>query len=330
MTLERALFLVWGPPSHGPRSKVFARELGIDVHFVEATRRRGLLVAPYKYVVQAVKTVRLLRRTRPEVIFVQSPPTFAVMAAALSGAAYVIDAHSAAMLWWVWTRPRWLNRILFRRSVATIVTDQHWADWLESIGATPVVIRDIPTSFVTGPKPGLDPGFQVLVVNTFSSDEPLEEVIGAARLTPDVQFHVTGRVEAHPERVPVDLPKNVRFTGFLPDDDYYALMKASSAVICLTTRDHTMQRGACEAVSVGRPIITSDWDLLRTYFDRGTAHVNNTAESIAAAVEQVRDEYPEFLAGIQDLTVAQAAQWDAGRRRLEGLIATRQGAGAGR
>ena len=30
-------------------------------------------------------------------------------------------------------------------------------------------------------------------------------------------------------------------------------------ILALTTHDHTMQRGACEAVSLGVPIITSDW-----------------------------------------------------------------------
>lgn len=324
MTLGPPLFMVWGPPSHGPRSKVFARELGIDLEFVEVTRRRGLLVAPYKYVAQAIRTVALLRRRRPRLLFVQSPPNLAVLAAAFYGrwsrAPYVVDAHSAAMLSPVWTRPRWLNRILFRRAAVTIVTDEHWAVWLESIGARSLVVRDIPTVFPRAEAPELGPGFHVLVVNTFDDDEPLDQVVEAARQTPDATFHVTGRIERNPDKVPASVPPNLRFTGYLADADYYALMAAAGAVACFTTRDHTMQRGACEALSMGRPIITSDWDLLRTYFDRGTVHVPNTAEAIAAAVRKVRDDHPRYLAEVGELAESQRIQWAVARRALEDMV----------
>lgn len=324
MTTGAPLFLVWGPPSHGPRSKVFARELGIDVEFVQATERRGALVAPYKYLVQAVRTILLLSRRRPRLVFVQSPPSVAVWVVAayssLSGADFVVDAHSAAMLAPRWRHPRWLNRAAARRAAATIVTNEHFADQLEAEGAPTLVVRDIPTSFTAGPPPDLPPGFHVLVVNTFDSDEPLTEVIEAASLTADATFHVTGRVERHRHRLPADVPPNVRFTGFISDEDYFALMGRVDAVMCLTTRDHTMQRGACEALSVGRPIITSDWALLRTYFDRGTIHVDNTAGSIASAVQRMRAEHERYREEIEDLRRSQEEQWRRARRRLGDLV----------
>src|SRR5512143_2950667 len=75
---KNALFLVWGPPSHGPRSQVLARELGIEaLHFVHITAQRGLLLAPFRYAVQAVQTLLLLFRKRPELVLVQSPPSLA-------------------------------------------------------------------------------------------------------------------------------------------------------------------------------------------------------------------------------------------------------------
>ena len=56
--------------------------------------------------------------------------------------------------------------------------------------------------------------------------------------------------------------------------------------MCLTTHDHTMQRGAYEAMVLEKPLITSDWNVLRETFYRGTIHVDNTAEEIAKAVRQ--------------------------------------------
>lgn len=325
---EDLLFLVWGPPSHGPRSKVFARSLGIDVEFVEATRRRGLLAAPYKYPVQFLKTVRLLRRRRPRLVFVQSPPNLAVATVAaycaLQGGSFIIDAHSAAMLSPIWTRPRWLNRLLFRRAAFTIVTDEYFADELAARGADALVLRDIPTEFPLGSAPRLGEGFNVMVVNTFSADEPLDSVIQAARLLPDAFFHVTGRItEGHPSVVN-DPPANLRFTDFLADEDYYALMDGADAVMCLTTRDHTMQRGACEALSMGRPIITSDSDLLRRYFRDGTIHVDNTPGSLVAAVREMRSHHDRYRRGIEALRRVQHLEWEEARRRLEASLAGRR------
>jgi glycosyltransferase involved in cell wall biosynthesis len=324
VNLDRALFLVWGPPGHGPRSKVFARELGIDVEFVSATTRRGPLVAPYKYAVQTLMTIGVLARRRPRLVFIQSPPspaTWLVAAyAVLTGADYVIDAHSAAMLARRWTRPKWLNRLVRRRAVVTIVTNEHFAEQLEAEGCTALVLRDIPTTFPTASEPELPEGFHALVVNTFNFDEPLDEVLEAAHRLPEVTFHVSGRAERHPEVV-ATAPPNVRFTGFLADEDYHALMKRADVVMCFTTRDHTMQRGACEALSLGRPIITSDWPLLRTYFHRGTVHVDNTAAGMIAAVEEVRARHAHYEAEIEHLRDYQQDQWSQARGRLEELFA---------
>jgi glycosyltransferase involved in cell wall biosynthesis len=181
-------------------------------------------------------------------------------------------------------------------------------------------LRDIPTEFPMGTAPDLAPGTNVLAVNTFMFDEPLGEVIEAARRAPEVTFHVTGRVESHPERVPADQPPNLRFTGFLPDEDYFALMKEADAVMCLTTRDHTMQRGACEALSIGRPIITSDWPLLRDYFHKGTIHVDNTAASIVEAVRRLQVEQPQLEKEIREMRQWQLEQWGHARARLSDLV----------
>lgn len=314
---EGSIFVVWGPPSHGPRSKVFARALGIPIEFVFGTRRRGALVAPFKYTFQAIATWRLMRSKRPPVVFVQSPPSWAAPIIWLStrgrGTEVVIDAHSDAMLSARWTRPRALHRAMARRAITTIVTNQHFADEIRSWGAHATIIRDIPTVFpaITAPAdPALPADFAVMVVNTFADDEPLDAILGAAAEFDDVVFHVTGDLSRRPVALADALPPNVTFTGFLPDDEYFGMMASTDAVMCLTTRDHTMQRGACEALSMGRPVITSDWPLLREYFDEGTVHVGPaTPATIAEGVRRMRADHDAFLRGIARLQDRQRRQW---------------------
>ena len=323
--LERdVLFLVWGPPSHGPRSRVFARELGIEIRFVTSTTRRGLLVAPLKYTSQAFKTLRLLASRRPRLVFVQSPPTFAVMTVwlygALTGTRFVVDAHSAAMLSAYWTRPRWLYRTIARRAIATIVTNEHLARRIRRSGGRALVIRDIPTSFPTGDTVPVGDAFNVMVVNSFAEDEPLSEVIAAADGVNDVVFHVTGDPGRPGADVPERIPANVRFTGFLPDPEYYALMASSQAVMCLTTRDHTMQRGACEALWMGKPIVTSRWPLLQEYFRAGTVHVANTADGIRNGMREMVQRHAEYEHEIRRLQAERRDAWETAVGSLYALL----------
>jgi glycosyltransferase involved in cell wall biosynthesis len=161
-------------------------------------------------------------------------------------------------------------------------------------------------------------GFNVAVVATWASDEPVEAVFDAAARCPDATFHVTGRP---PDigRYSGRIPANVRLTGFLEETAYNGLLAHADAVMCLTTRDHTMQNGAAEALYLGTPIITSDWAILREYFSRGTIHVDNSAEAIAAAVRRMQEEGPRYRVEVQALRDEIAERW----RRDRALILDR-------
>lgn len=326
--LRRGVFVVWGPPLKGRRSVVLGNALGIErVAYLADEWRQGVVADPMKYPRLAWRTLRLLTGTRPRVIFVQTPPTIAVWLVALyasaTGAAFVIDAHSDAFQRARWTRPHWLNRLVARRAVATLVTDPHWAERLRRVGAPAMVIPDIPRQpSAASERDPLGPGFHVLVVNTWSGDEPLGNVISAASQLPDATFHVTGRDDERVDALGA-LPANVRFTGFLADADYERLMRSTDAVMCLTTRDHTMQRGACESLSARRPIITSDWGLLRSYFERGTVHVDNSVGGIRDGVRRLMSHYDEYANAVASLQEQRMAEWLERRDALIGLIAER-------
>lgn len=321
---SRSLFLTWGPPSHGPRTKVFARTLGIDAVFVHATKRRGALIAPWKYAYQAVATPLVLWRRRPFVVFVQSPPSLAPLVVwlytAVAGGRFIVDAHSGAFDSRIWTKPAWLHRFIARRAAATVVTNEHHRDLLSARGARGIIIRDVPTTFELGASPPVTDGFKVMVVATFAPDEPIHELVAAATDLPDVSFYVTGDPSRPGFVAPATIPPNVHFTGFIPDDEYFGLMRASDAVLCLTTREHTMQRGACEALSMGVPIITSDTALLRTYFRMGTVHVANDRAGIRAGVARMVTDHERFVGEIRHLQHLQREEWEASLSELVGLV----------
>ena len=284
----RATFITWYP--YCRRSDTIAAALGAPSHLIHYLTFKRPAQAPFKYVLQAVTTLRVLRRERPELVLVAAPPIFAVLPvflyAMFSRARVVIDAHTGLFehARWTWLLP--LTRALMRRADAVVVTGGHLRDLVSSWGAKPVIIGDVPVSFVPGTPPVATSRPRVVVVNTFSVDEPVDALLAAARLVPDVEFCVTGDTRAARPEWLSTRPANVTFTGFVSEDAYAGLLRAADAVVVLTTHDHTMQRGGYEAMALAKPLVTSDWALLRETFSRGTVHVKNDPESIAAGVRR--------------------------------------------
>jgi glycosyltransferase involved in cell wall biosynthesis len=178
-----------------------------------------------------------------------------------------------------------------------------------------MIVPAVPTVLAVGEPPTLGEGFNVAVVNTWAPDEPLGAVLDAAAQVPQATFHVTGD-DGPVARLDRPIPPNVRFTGFLAEPAYHGLLARADVVMCLTTRDHTMQNGAAEALYLGTPIITSDWRVLRDYFSKGTVHVDNSARSIALAVTEISARRGEYQAAIRVLRDERLAQWDRDRAAI--------------
>jgi len=155
-------------------------------------------------------------------------------------------------------------------------------------GARVEKVQDLALSLDPGGRQTRRERFHIVFVCTYSVDEPVVEVVHAAHLLPDVEFTFTGDPAYAPAGLRDGLLSNVRLAGFLPDPDYLALLRGADVVLVLTREDHTMQRGGYEAMSLEKPLITSDWPLLREVFARGTLHVDNSAAAIASAIVRIR------------------------------------------
>jgi len=318
-----ALFLAWAAPSHTRRSELMARQLGIPLKRIRVLRKRSWLV-PLRYALQGLLTLTTLFRERPRVIFVQNPPIFASLFAwlycALTRSHLIIDSHTDALHSdvWRWSLP--LHRFLSRRALTTLVTNAHLQHVVVAWRARSDIVVDVPSDLPPGKPYPIDRPFNVAMVSSYAPDEPFEAVIEMARSLPDVGFFVTGDPAWRAEPIPTDLPSNLCLTGLLPDDEYYGLLRSVDAVMALTTEDHTMQRGACEAVWLGQPIITSHWPVLREAFHTGAVHVDNTAEGIRAGVLRMREARQQFAQGVLRLQQERRKKWQDIAVQLADLI----------
>jgi len=320
--VSRVTYISWADSCS--RSDHTARELGGRSHMVyEGQLGSQASTILWKYWLQGRTTARILRQEQPEVVFVMTPPLVAALPAfwyaRRRGAHVVLDAHSAAFMHPRWRWFQWLQRWMCRHAATTLVHNEHIARLVESAGGHATLVPDVPIVYERSDAFQRPPEFTVAVVCSFNYDEPLPAIIEAARSLPHVRFFVTGNPKHLDDGLKAQMPGNMTLTGFLTTEAYGSLISSADVVLTLTTRNHTMLRGAYEAIYQGTPVIVSDWPLLKEAFPEGAMHVDNSPQSIAAAVEAVRRQPGVFKLGAAALAAAKRARWSATRDALAAI-----------
>ncbi len=282
----RAIFITWFP-FHG-RSDGIARTLGIRGWFSDGGRGPAAL----KDIRRWRGTSRVLAAERPDVVIVMQPPIAALWCvlryARRSRARIVGDLHTG-----VFSEPvtklamKHTLKVLSRHGIAVVTNDALRAE-AESHGCPALVVHDpieVREPDLTEPDNGVladvSRGVYVLVPLAYAHDEPIDELLAAAELAPDLRWVFTGRP---PHKVRSSAPSNVYFPGYVSNADFDRAVSRAAVVVAMTTKEHTMQRAAYEALSFGRPLVTADTSVLSDYY-RGAAELAAPrAPDIVAAV----------------------------------------------
>jgi glycosyltransferase involved in cell wall biosynthesis len=300
----KSIFISW--EKYHARTQLLAEAVGARIFYISRLGRGGGPRLLLKYFVQSLETLVVLLRERPDAIFVQTPPVFAAQVAVIYAALFrkgrvFIDAHSGNFfsLKWRWSLP--LHRWASRRAALTIV---HMRSLLPVVQGWNAPAMEMGYCFGEVPPIGaaysLRPGFNVVCPTSFNEDEPLDLILRAAELLPDVRFHLTGNSSRLPASVQQASPPNVVFTGYLAREDFYGLLHAADCILALTTQDQTFQTGGAEAVWLSRPLVLSDWPELRQVFP-AAVFVANRPEAIAGGIEAARANSASLEAAIRRL-----------------------------
>ena len=279
------------------------------------------MLTPLKYILASYKTLRVLHKEHPDIIFIENPPIFAVLVVWLYCVIYkskfIVDTHSGAFTVRRWAMFLGLYRFLAKRALMNVLhnepIERKMADWevpTMTLEPTPVESR------IEGVYP-FRKGFNVVLISTYAGDEPVAEAIKAASQLPGVNLYITGSLLQAPKSIVERHPHNIVLTDYLAENDYLALLKGCDVAMCLTKNDNTMQWGALEALEFERPIITSDWPVLKEFFSKGTVHVNNTTASIMKAIDEIRANHAVYLKEIKTLRETRRSMWT---RRFQKLL----------
>jgi len=282
----KTVFIAWAKTSR--RSESLSKSLKANLYLIHYKFK----VKKYffiKYVYLSLKTLMILLKQTPDFIFAQNPPLFCPLVCLIYAKIFkkkiIVDTHTKEWKtlfdrFWYW------NRFIMNKSNMVIVTNQYLINKLAYDDVNFFVLQDRIPVLPKYKKMALEKsGFNIGVVNTFSDDEPIDQILITAKSLPYINFYITGNTAHAKKHFLKNKPENVFFTGFLPENKYIGLLRAVDAVMVLTTRNYTVLSGAYEAISIGKPIIISDWPVLRKYFNMGAVYTNNNWKSIKKAIE---------------------------------------------
>jgi glycosyltransferase involved in cell wall biosynthesis len=288
-----------------------------------------------RYPLSALKTLWVLWKYRGGVVFVQFPSMFLAAQACLLKPLFrytlVVDRHTDFSLE---LKPpyAWKDRLILRLSAftlrktdLTLVTNSEMAASVASQGGRSFVLPDPYPAFSPVPPQAPQKPLEILFVSTWADDEPLLEAMEACRLLGgEVRMYVSGKMKRKFEKAAQGAPSNFIPTGFLSDEKYFERMSRVDCVMAITTRPATLVCGAYEAISLGKPLLLGDSEVLREYFHQGALYTNGTASDIAAKLRELPGKLPALQEEIRQFRQQSQLEWE---KRLDALNATLEKSG---
>jgi glycosyltransferase involved in cell wall biosynthesis len=184
-----------------------------------------------------------------------------------------------------------------------IVTNDGHARYLGARGCRTYVCPDplpclkVPDSVI------VTPAKSVFLVCSFDDDEPYEAAFAAFSRLKESGFVLFVSGNYRKARIePSDYPW-VHFLGFMPDDEYYAYLRACSVVIDLTTLEDCLVCGAYEALALEKPLVLSRTRALEDYFGAAAVLTNNTPDSITESIHLAHSQRHQLAGRARDWIV---------------------------
>jgi glycosyltransferase involved in cell wall biosynthesis len=288
------------------RNRSLASAVGATLH--ELHHPGGRLA---RYFALITRTFSLVRREKPDVVYYQNPSLVlsallaTMKALRLTQARLIGDFHNAGV-----DPPvaRWLVPWIVRHSDLVIVSNTNLEPRIRALGGRALSMPDPIPHFEAAPSaPTAAGAFDVLFICSWATDEPIVQVLEAARIVaqrePAIVISVTGRPKLEKVGWREPVPQNVRLTGFLSEHEFEARVLAARVVLDLTTRADCMVCGAYESVSAGVPMVLSDNPPTRAYFRKGALFTDNSAASIAAQILRAHESHARMSVDVAELKV---------------------------
>lgn len=322
--LPKIVAIAWAP--YQDHVEKYANQLGAQLYNVHYFSFQNPALAPIKYVPQTLRTWLILMHEHPTAVYILNPPVFAPLVVwaycVFSGAKILMDTHYSALYGtkWKWLLP--VTRFLAKRAIINIVDQERNKRLLNSWNAEAIVLEKPPyQEFDTARRDVTRDRFNIVVINTFAEDDPVEIILEAATLCADIDWYILGDPKRARQSLLTRVSKNVTFTGYLLKEDYWNCLFPANAVMALTTREYSLMAGAIDGLSIDKPLILSRQPALEEYFTKGVVFVDNEARSIARGVREFQKLEKQLIGEIASLHNEKRIKWEKSFAYLQNVVA---------
>lgn len=304
------------------RNRTLSKKLDATLYEL-ISKKKGLA----RYAELIVKSYQVLINEKPRLLFVQNPSLVLALWAVLNRPFFsyrlIVDAHNAG-LYPAEGKSALLALVasfVIRFADITLVTNAPLALEVIKKKGRPFVLPDPLPDLLPKPahKHRAKTKAALTYVCTWANDEPTPELIEAARELGDVlTLYITGRPPSWVKTL--NLPANIVLTGFLSEADYLDLLQSSDALIVLTTRENCLNCGAYEGVALEKPMILSDTEVIRNYFNKGIVYSKANKIALVDAIRTLLTTGANAQKQVSELKTELLCNWDVNHRKFEDAL----------
>jgi glycosyltransferase involved in cell wall biosynthesis len=299
---QKILCLVWAP--YSGRMEELSAEIG-GRKAIFSFLYGHMYLAPLRYVVLFLKTMILLARVRPDIVYAQNPSVFCPLSCLgyckIWNRKLIIDHHA---VWSIKTFStgvlsriiRRLERYVVRRAYANTTPHALWAKELERMGARNILtIYDyvakkngkkdlqIRTKYAQGKQ------YLALAPHGGHPLERIENETEAVRNIESLRLLISGP----PSKLKARLDKmsnypNVSYIGYQPMEEFEKIKASIDIGLCITDEPYTLSHSLLEFAAYSTPTISSDQEAVRILFGDSIIYTKSTEpKDIQSAIERL-------------------------------------------
>lgn len=321
---------IWITWERHRRSIILAEQFGADLFIFDDNFNNDF----FRYIFLLCKTIAIILKKRPDIVFCQNPSLILTGALCLSKFIFdfilIVDRHSNFKFYTKdscnikWILFHLLSDFTLKIADLTIVTNFPLASIVENKGGKVSVLPDkIPIFCKPKLIPLLKGSVNFLFICTYSKDEPVGLVLDVfSVISNDYHLYVTGNYNNFDKLNNYSKFNNIHFLGFIPDEEYISYLFGCDVIIVLTTEDMTLNCGSYESVAVGKVQIVYGTDVIRGYFNSGAVYLSNLNEndlilSVFSAVEKCKNSGSNDVAMLR---MELNSDWNAKFEKISKMI----------